>query len=309
VRRVRRDEAEVHLAVGPWLIVEVADQFPIRHLDQFGEVRWLMGTALLGEVVYDTMTSVTGRDALHSAILDDPSDDTARLVLADLLRESDDPDTQARGRFLWAGVTASRFRDHEVIEDSLYYTATGEIAAIASAGHPALWFAELGLTQQPLTKADWAWDNTYDRVAVRVGGCVATFTRGMLAELAVMLEDWYSVAAVALAGWPVERVAIADVPGLAFAVEPQEHRGRGWRLAARLRVPRRNVPMAGPRVVPTAVSPLPFLVEEKAEWRAEEPLPDREALVAGIVPASASLVADLREAAGDRWPSPPFRRK
>jgi hypothetical protein len=60
-------------------------------------------------------------------------------------------------------------------------------------------------------------------------------------------------------------------------------------------------------VVPAAVSPLPVLVEEKAEWRAEEPCPDRKALVAGIVPASAPLAADLREAAGDRWPSPPAK--
>ena len=39
-------------------------------------------------------------------ILDSPADDTARLVPADLFRESDDADAVARGRFLWAGVTA-----------------------------------------------------------------------------------------------------------------------------------------------------------------------------------------------------------
>jgi uncharacterized protein (TIGR02996 family) len=131
---------------------------------------------LLGEAVSDTITSVSDLDTLHTAILEDPSDDTARLVLADMLRESDDPDAQARGRFLWAGVTASRFRDEGVIDDPLYYTATGEIAAVASEGHPAQWFADLGLGSRPLTKGDWAWDNTYDRVGVRIGDSVGTFS-------------------------------------------------------------------------------------------------------------------------------------
>src|SRR5262245_35488686 len=59
--------------------------------------------------------TVTEQETLLAAVLEDPSDDTARLVLADLLRESDDPEARALGRFLWAGVTASRFRDAEPI--------------------------------------------------------------------------------------------------------------------------------------------------------------------------------------------------
>jgi uncharacterized protein (TIGR02996 family) len=39
---------------------------------------------------------VTDRDTLLAAVLADPLDDTARLVLADLLRESDDPEERAR---------------------------------------------------------------------------------------------------------------------------------------------------------------------------------------------------------------------
>jgi uncharacterized protein (TIGR02996 family) len=74
---------------------------------------------------------VPDHDKLHAAILNDPADDTARLIMADMLRESDDTEAQARGRFLWAGVTASRFRDEELIEDRLYSTATGEIAVVA----------------------------------------------------------------------------------------------------------------------------------------------------------------------------------
>jgi uncharacterized protein (TIGR02996 family) len=40
-------------------------------------------------------TTLNERNALLTVILENPADDTARLVLADLLRESDDPDTQA----------------------------------------------------------------------------------------------------------------------------------------------------------------------------------------------------------------------
>ena len=40
---------------------------------------------------------MTDRETLLAAILDNPSDDNPRLVLADLLRESDDPDAQALG--------------------------------------------------------------------------------------------------------------------------------------------------------------------------------------------------------------------
>ena len=94
---------------------------------------------LLGEVVSDTITNVTNRDTLLATILNDPADDTARLVLADMLRESDDPDLQARGRFLWAGVTAHQFRDCDVIAEPLYYAPQHELAAMASGGYPARW--------------------------------------------------------------------------------------------------------------------------------------------------------------------------
>ena len=251
---------------------------------------------------------MTDRDHLLAAVLADPADDGARLVLADLLRDGDDPDAQARGRFLWAGVTASRFRYHDVIEDPLYYAAQNEIAAVAAAGFPARWAAGVGVGPRTLAAGDWLWDNAHDRVTVRVGAAVVTFTRGMAAELAVTLADWLALAPAALAAWPVERVRDADVPGLVFAIDPPDSARGGWRLAARLRVPRRNVPLSGPRVVPTAVSPLPVL-EERAEWRAEESFPDRGELAAGAAAACAALAADLREAAGDRWPPAPRARR
>ena len=47
-------------------------------------------------MVSDTITNVSDRDTLLAAILNDPADDTARLVLADVLRESDNPDAHTR---------------------------------------------------------------------------------------------------------------------------------------------------------------------------------------------------------------------
>jgi uncharacterized protein (TIGR02996 family) len=56
---------------------------------------------------------MTDHDALLATVLENPADNTARLVLADLLRESEDGAQQAPGRFLWAGVTASAYHDDE----------------------------------------------------------------------------------------------------------------------------------------------------------------------------------------------------
>jgi uncharacterized protein (TIGR02996 family) len=66
---------------------------------------------------------MTEHSALLTAVLDDPDDDTARLVLADMLRESDNPDDQARGRFLWAGVTAHNFLKQGQTNDPLFHSA------------------------------------------------------------------------------------------------------------------------------------------------------------------------------------------
>jgi uncharacterized protein (TIGR02996 family) len=216
---------------------------------------------------------VTDRDTLLAAVLADPSDDTARLVLADLLRESDNPEERARRRFLWAGVTASRYRGEGPIEDCLYYEALAEIAAVAADGFPARWLADLGLGPRPLAPGDWAWDRVFDPVTVRVGGLAAVFERGLLAGLSVTLGEWYEVAAAALGAWPLELVSVTDAPGLTFAV------GRlagGWRLGARLRVPPRSelrVEWVGdnPRAVPAVAEPA-------AEWRVAELFGGRRAL-------------------------------
>ncbi|VTU00895.1 unnamed protein product [Gemmataceae bacterium] len=249
---------------------------------------------------------MTDPAALWAACLADPTDDTARLVLADLLRESDDPDQQARGRFLWAGVTAARWsRDNDVIDDPLYYTAQRELAAVATAGYPAHWLGLLGVGPDPLTRTDWVWDATHDRVTVRIRDTLGTYARGTLTEFTVTLDQWLALARPALAAWPVERVAVADAPGLTIAVE---RLAEGWRLEARLRLGGRRVPLSR-HVVPSAVSEAPVLADGPAEWWVEERFADRAALVEGVVPSSRMLVADLWWIAGDRRPSPPRKRR
>jgi uncharacterized protein (TIGR02996 family) len=157
------------------------------------------------------------RAALFAAVLAQPADDTARVVLADWLEEHGEGDF---GRFLRAGVAASRYRGAEYIDDPSYYAALREIAAVATTGEPARWLSALGVGPSPLTGGDWAWDSAGDRVTVRVGGTSGVFTRGLLSELVVPLADWYEVAPRALAAWPLEGATITDVPGLTFIVGP-----------------------------------------------------------------------------------------
>ncbi|MDB5306469.1 MAG: hypothetical protein JWO38_671 [Gemmataceae bacterium] len=50
----------------------------------------------------------------------------------------------------------------------------------------------------------------------RVGSAAGVFVQGMLAELAVTLDECVTSGAAALARWPVERITVLDVPGLVF---------------------------------------------------------------------------------------------
>jgi uncharacterized protein (TIGR02996 family) len=244
---------------------------------------------------------LTDRAALLANVLSTPADDTARLVLADYLEENGE---DALGRFLRAGVVAARFRDEEFIDDPDYYAAIAEIAAVAKTGRPARWVAALGIGPHLLAPGDWAWDNTGDRVSVRVGQAIGTFTRGLLAKLEVTLGEWYAVASPALAAWPLERVRVSDVPGLSFDMARLVV---GWRLTGRMRLPRRNVPLTG-NAIPASISPGAVLTHAPADWAADQLFADRATLVAGIAKESVAIVADLMDAAGDRWPSPPRRR-
>jgi uncharacterized protein (TIGR02996 family) len=239
------------------------------------------------------------RSALLEMILANPADDTYRLVLADLLREMNDPSEEARGRFLWAGVTAARFRDVDVIDDPIYYMAQMEIEAVAIAGYPSRWLGELGIGARKLEAgASWGWGSVYDRVTVRIGKSTSIFARGMLTQLNTTLAEWYQVASQVLNCAPLETVDIADVLGLSFSIG---QRDAGWVLSARLHVPSRRIPLlSGP--IPTSYSPSPFLIETAADWSVEERFPTRAELIARLVTESKSFIDDLREVAGNRWP-------
>lgn len=163
------------------------------------------------------------RAALFAAVLSDPADNTARLVLADWLDEHGEP---LSARFLRAGVTASRFRDEPLIDDPAYYRALADLSAVAEAGAPAAWLAALGVGPVPLTSYDWVWDNDGDRVTVRIGRVSGVCARGMLSELILPLAEWYEFAPRAFAGWPLEGGTVTDVPGLRFAVGPRTRRSR-----------------------------------------------------------------------------------
>ncbi|QJX00286.1 TIGR02996 domain-containing protein [Frigoriglobus tundricola] len=242
------------------------------------------------------------RTALLANVLSAPADDTPRLVLADWLEEHNE---EALGRFVRAGVVAARFRGEELIDDPDYYTALATLTDVATAAHPALWVSELGVGPSPLAFGDWSWDSVGDRVMVRIGAALGAFTRGLLAELNVTRGEWYAVASRALVAWPIERVRVTDVPGLTFTVEPVES---GWRITGRLKTPRRNVPLS--RIaLPAAMAPGAVLALSSADWAADQFFPDREALVQGAAKECALIVDDLKEAAGDRWPPPPRRRR
>lgn len=239
------------------------------------------------------------RSAILNVILEKPDDDTARLVLADLLRESDDAGDQARGRFLWAGVTASRFRNDELIEDPLYYSAQMEISAVAGAGELKRWLLELGIGA-PLPNNDWGWDCQHDRVTMRLGERSALFSRGMLSDIGVTLDEWYSFGKTILQQTPLEKVAIIDVNGLSFAIEPGRPR---WSLKAHLKLPAARVPLMG---WPThsIVAPSPVLVQAEAEWHIDELFRSRTELVERVKGGSMILTNTLRDLAGNRWPGP-----
>lgn len=231
---------------------------------------------------------MTDRDALLAAALAAPGDDTVRLVLADCLRDSPDPADQARGRFLWAGVVASRYRGAAVIEEEEYYDALRELTAVATAGHPARWLTALCRPERRLGAPHWGWDSTADRVTVRAGRVVGEFERGMLTELRVALADWDTFPR-AVAEWPLARAAVVDVPGLMFRVAPPDDPGREWHLTARLGVPAGGP--GGPR-------------RPRVEWERACGYRTRAALTADAWAGSVRLATELRELAGERWPGP-----
>ena len=117
-------------------------------------------------------------------------------------------------------MTASRFRDHELIDDPDYYRALNEISAVASAGAPARWLAALGPGHPSVTDRQWAWDHVVDRVSLRLGPIAGVYERGLLTELSLALDRWYTAAPTALADEPALAPAVVAAPAAARTATP-----------------------------------------------------------------------------------------
>ncbi len=242
------------------------------------------------------------RSSLLSHVLGDPSDDTARLVLADWLEEHSEEDL---ARFLRAGVVAARYSTVAIIDDPHYYAALRAMSDIAAAGIPTRWLSRLDIGPNPLAPGDWAWDNSGDRLTVRLGSSVGVFRRGLLAELELKLSEWYAIAERVLAACPLECVRVTDVPGLSFTFSRSRE---GWQINGQVRLPRQNFQLTG-ITLPAAIAPSAILTMPSTEWSAEQLFPDRTAMVAAVVGECVSLASELREAAGDQWPRPVAGRR
>ncbi|AMV25784.1 hypothetical protein VT84_15410 [Gemmata sp. SH-PL17] len=239
------------------------------------------------------------RSALFANVLENPSDDTARLVLADWLDEHDE---DVFGRFLRAGVTASRFRDEALIDDPDYYSALGDLAAVTTSGWPAYWLSELGVGPRPLNFGDWVWDNTADRVTVRIGSVSGVFARGLLSELIAPLADWYELVPRVLAAWPLERAEVTNAEGLSFSIEAPAIDRPSWRLMAAFTVsPRRHRLRRRGALQPNSEEPLRRPIAPM-RWDCHHTFPNRTDLVQHVAPASMELMGQLRDAVGPEWP-------
>jgi uncharacterized protein (TIGR02996 family) len=191
---------------------------------------------------------MSDRHTLLRAVLENPADDTARLVLADSLRESDDRADQLQGQFLWAGVIAHQYAGRS-LEYDRYRLAMKELEPIIHAGHPARWLANLGIGPSPLIRGDWTFKVKDDRLTIRIDHYVGVFTRGMLSSMTVPLGEIFQLGLRALESWPLERVDIADIPGLAFFLKPK---GQKWELIVRYDRQMRNIPVTSEHRLRTA---------------------------------------------------------
>lgn len=238
------------------------------------------------------------RIALLANVLNNPADDTARLVLADWLEEHGE---EALGRFVRAGLVAARFRNEELIDATEYYDALDTISNVVTGGEPAQWLSALGIGPAPLGPSDWIWDNAADRVTVRIGATAGVFTRGLLSELTTPLADWLAIAPRALETWPIERATVTDVKGLEFTVVPPGPDRAGWRLVASIVRSRRQHPSGGRQLLMALLgrSAEPELLP--TVWSAESaPFPDRAALVECAGVTTGALLNDVLAVSGMR---------
>jgi uncharacterized protein (TIGR02996 family) len=266
---------------------------------------------------------MTEREILLGNCLARPGDDAARLVYADYLRiEQDSP----LGRFVWAGVTLSRYRGSEPVGEGDFFDAQRELEASA----PTILSSQLNALFGWLWP-DVLWDTSSEkpdqvfaasiaptdphepflqggyrlrhdqgeRTARSRNRPAAIYERGMLHTLRLPLARWREVARAVLSVAPLACVELLDVPGCVLRVMgPDACRpGGGWRMSAELKLPAAvrlfDPPASGPaniyRINPAAKLPHGY---------------SRALLVAMAVEITDMLLADLEGSAGERWPGP-----
>lgn len=208
---------------------------------------------------------------LLAAILDRPADDTPRVVAADWLDEHDQPDraelvrVQCELARTWLSgrvndpCPACGVLSGEVHLDSCRVLALRRRECeLLDAAAVSDWAAFPGFVRE------WWW------------------LRGFVGRLSLDLAAWQAHAPALLAAHPLERVEVADVPGLVFEVyNPGHHLGRPdqWSVRGEFK----GGGDSGVHHVFHFAS-------------------TRPAMVAGAKDAVVEIVARLRDAAGDRWP-------
>jgi len=259
---------------------------------------------------------MTDRATLLAHCLAQPADDTARLVYADHLRESDTPAVRQLGRFVWAGVTLSRFRGTEPVTDGMFFDAARDLEETGPRALAAQLKAVLGWEWERV-----AWDqDAYkpDRLTAAhmpdwVGGKSllprhtvgprAVYERGMLCGLRLTFAEWRRVGAAVLAVCPLERIEVLDVPGLVLTIAGPD--APGWRLAGDLELPSRNAALvagvAGRPTQPTRLTAISPTAAERPDGLSREELCGDARLLPAL---SLSVALDLQRRAGDRWPGP-----
>jgi len=142
---------------------------------------------------------------------------------------------------------------------------------------------------------------------VRAGVTAAWFrTRGPERHERAVFDAALAEVAAQLAAWPVERVTVRDVPGMAFWVEPPAERRPGWLLTASLTVHPQlpGEPGLWRRVLDRIAPPDPEYLGPPAplRWSAEETFPGRAGRRGRgrVGPTGRSVKGEVT----GRWPGP-----
>lgn len=136
---------------------------------------------------------MTTREALLRSVLENPADDTARLVYADLLQEESEHE---RAEFIRAQVELSTFDDAYYLSydnrSMCENSAVPLIKRTAELLHPA-WSKDIcEMLLPPVMANDWI------------------FRRGFISEITLPTATFFEHAAAIFAAHPVERVRLTD---------------------------------------------------------------------------------------------------